>query len=100
MIVRYTYYYINSLITSGVELPIAVFASLINVKGMRLLQTFIENTFFEDLPFGPLVDDRLEFDAAVVETMPADVTICGRMLTPILGHLANAAGLSSPPNFP
>jgi hypothetical protein len=99
MVIRYTYYYANSLHSFGVEPPVAVFVSLVNVKGMKLLQTFIENAFLEDLPFRPLLDDRLEFDMATLETMPQDFTMCGRILMPILRHLANASGLSSPPYF-
>jgi hypothetical protein len=70
--------------------------SLANVKEMRLLQTFIENAFLEDLPFGWL-GDRAEFDPAILDAIPLDFTTCGRMLAPLLMHLANAAGLSSPP---
>jgi hypothetical protein len=96
MIIRYTYFYANSLSRCGVEPPIAVFMSLVNVTGMRLLQTFIENAFLEDLPFRSLADGA-EFDPATLDTIPRDFPTCERMLAPILMHLANAAGLSSPP---
>jgi hypothetical protein len=99
MIIRYAYFYANSLVHFGIEMPIGVFVSLVNIKGMRLLQNFIENTFLEDLPFGPLVEDRLEFDTAIFEEVPSDFTGCARIVMPILRHLANAAGLASPPFF-
>jgi len=57
MIIHYARVYAASLHAIGAEPPMAIFASLLNVKGMRLLQEFNSNALPEDLPsvtFHPL----------------------------------------------
>jgi hypothetical protein len=96
MITRYTYRYAASLARCGVQPPIIVLASLGNVKDMRLLQTFIENAILVDLPFR-LLSEQAELDPAILDTVPIELAECEQMLTPLITHLANTAGLSSPP---
>lgn len=67
----------------------AIFASLLNVKGVRLLQDINRRGFPEDMPFAVVADGQLHF----VET------ICAKQLRVTLDHLSNAAGLSSSPYF-
>jgi hypothetical protein len=96
MITRYTYRYIVSLARCGVQPPMVVMASLANVGGMRLLQTFIENAILVDLPFRSL-PEKVELDPAIIDVIPKELADCEHMLTPLITHLANTAGLSSAP---
>ena len=73
--------------------------SLVSVKGTRLLQDFINNVIPEDLPFGALNEECLHFSPAIFETVPTEDNESAKSLYPILGHLANTAGLAAPPNF-
>jgi len=69
------------------------------MKGMRLVQDFIENTIPEDLPFEAIREDQVTFTEAFFETVPADLNESAKMLSPLLQHLANAAGLPGSPYF-
>jgi hypothetical protein len=80
--------------------PLAVCISLINVQGMRLLQDFIPHGAIpEDLPCGDLDRSQFDFGQAMFEALPQDYNQAAKILRPILAHLANAAGLNSPPHF-
>jgi len=101
-IIKYTYIYANALNSSGVEAPMAVLVSLLDVDSKKLLQDFIPNGARpEDLPCGVLSGSKpLQFGEAIFETAPTDFRECAKVLRrPILDHLANAAGLASSPYF-
>jgi nucleoside phosphorylase len=99
MIIHYARVYAASLYKSGINPPFAVFAGLARVKTMRLLQDFIGNAVMEDVPYGPLTADVLHFDEAIFESVPQDDNTSAKMLSPILNHMANAAGLAISPYF-
>jgi hypothetical protein len=99
LIIRYSRLYTASLNAVGIVPPVAVIVSLVGVKGKRLLQDFIGNSFAVDIPFGALNDDCVHFSEAIFETVPTEDNESARLLKPLLGHLANAAGLASPPCF-
>jgi hypothetical protein len=101
-IIKYTYIYANALNSFGVEAPMAVLVSLLDVDSKKLLQDFIPyGAFPEDLPCGVLSGSKpLQFGEAIFETAPTDFHECAKVLRrPILNHLANAAGLASSPYF-
>jgi hypothetical protein len=77
----------------------AIFASLLNVKGMRLLQDFMGNALPEDLPSVTLALDQFHFVETIFETVPRDDNDAAMRLRVTLDHLANAAGLASSPYF-
>jgi hypothetical protein len=99
MLIEYVTIYMKALSAFGEMPPLAVLMSLANIKGMRLLQDFIENSYMEDMPFRYLTDDTLEFDDVMFEKAPSEPEECANMLLPMLRHFANAAGLPGPPNF-
>jgi hypothetical protein len=99
LIVHYARVYAASLHTIGVEPPMAIFASLLNVKGMRPLQDFIGNALPEDLPSVTLAVDQFHFVETRFETVPADDNDTARRLRVTLDHLTNTAGLASSPYF-
>jgi len=99
LIVHYARVYADSLQTIGVDPPMAIFASLLNVQGMQLLQDFIGNAFPEDLPSVMLARDQFHFVETIFETVPRDDNDAARRLRVTLDHLANAAGLASSPYF-
>jgi hypothetical protein len=98
-IIKYTSWYTRSLNSFGVAPPTAIFASLVHVQGMRLLQDDMERSFFEDLPVATLGDDAVEFDEVTLEATPSSYAECAKTLMPMLNHMAHAAGLPSPPYF-
>ena len=66
---------------------------------MKLLQDFVGTALPEDLPRGDLDRPVLHFGQTTIETIPRDYNESAKILKPILTHLANAAGLHSPPYF-
>jgi hypothetical protein len=99
VLIKFASLYAKSLHHFGVEPPMVVNVSLVNVEGMSLLQDFIGTALPEDLPSGDLDRPLLYFGQATFETVPADYNEGAKSLKPILTHLANAAGLSSSPYF-
>jgi hypothetical protein len=99
MILKGTAFYANALAHFGVDGPMAVFVSLIGVRGKELLHQVIEGAFCEDLPSGTLTRERLDFGECVIESLPIETEACAKALKPILDHLANAAGLAASPLF-
>jgi hypothetical protein len=99
LIVHYARVYAASLHAIGVEPPMAIFASLVNVKGMRLLRQFPNEAFWASESFVTIPVDQLHFVETIFETVPADDNESARRLRVTLDHLANAAGLASSPNF-
>jgi hypothetical protein len=91
--------YIASLHSLGVEPPMAVFASLLNVNGMRLVSDPSGNGFLVDMPSTRLTVDQFHFVEAILEVVPRNVGECAKLLRVTLDHLANAAGLDSSPYF-
>jgi hypothetical protein len=100
LIVHYARVYAASLHTIGVEPPMAIFASLLNVKGMRLWRVFPQNAFCEaGEGFVTLPLDQYHFVETIFETVPTDDNDAARRLQVTLSHLANAGGLASSPSF-
>jgi hypothetical protein len=99
MIVRYSGAYANGLSGFGIEPPIAVLASLIGVKGMRLMENFQRGAFPEDLPNRTLAQDQYHFVETIFDSIPADDRSAGKPLRATLDHISNAAGLVASPNF-
>ena len=99
MIIRGARIYASSLYASGIEPPLSIFASLVHVRDMRLLQDFIGTAFAEDMPFAVLRNDRLDFTEVVFDTVPANNIESAKLLQPMLRHLANTAGLAMSPYF-
>jgi hypothetical protein len=99
MLVKFTKLYANSLLRFEIEPPMAIDVSLINVEGMKLLQDFIGTSVRENLLSGDLDRSILSFGQATFETAPDDYNESAKFLKPILMHLANTAGLHSPPYF-
>jgi hypothetical protein len=94
-IIRYARTYAASLQMFGAEPPFAIMASLVNVKGKRFLQDFLENPHLEDLPSMMLSRDQYHFVESIFESVPEDDGDAGKQLKATLDHLANAAGLPS-----
>lgn len=90
--------YISSLSRLGVEPPIAVFASLVGVAGMKLLQDNF-GSFPSDIPHVVLERDQLHFLETVLTTAPNNPREVGKLLQATLNHLANAAGLRTSRSF-
>jgi hypothetical protein len=99
IIIKHAQLYAASLKAAGVVPPAAVFVSLVGMKGVRLLQDFVENSIPEDMPFEAIPEDQVNFAEAIFETVPADFNESAKMLSPLLLHLANAAGLPASPYF-
>jgi hypothetical protein len=100
IVVKYACLYANSLNGVGVAPPMAVCVSLVNAQGMKLTQDFISAAFVpEDLPYGDLDRQHLNFGQAIFDAVPPDYNAAARLLWPVLAHLANAAGLDASPNF-
>jgi hypothetical protein len=99
MLIKYANLYAKSLHHFGIEPPITVDVSLINVEGMKLLQDFIGTALPEDLPRGDLDRHSFHFGQAIFETIPSDYNEGAKLLKPILTHMANTAGLHSSPYF-
>jgi hypothetical protein len=99
MVVRYSAAYMNALRKFGIEPPIAVLASLIGVKDMRLMQNLRQGAFPEDLPNVTLARDQYHFVETVFDSIPADFQAAAKALRGTLDHIANAADLSGSPNF-
>jgi hypothetical protein len=77
----------------------AIFASLLNVKGMRLLQDFFGAALPNGLPSVTLAVGQFHFVETIFEIVPTDDNDAARRLRVTLDHLANAAGLASSPYF-
>jgi nucleoside phosphorylase len=99
MIIHYARVYAGVLDKFGIHPPLAVFVSLARTKNMRLLQDFIGNSQPVDINFGFLTDDIQHFREAILQSVPQDDNASAKMLSPILDHLANAAGLAVSPYF-
>jgi hypothetical protein len=92
--------YAHALHSFGIEPPIAVLVSLLNVKGKHLLQDFhFTGAFREELPSVKLAEDQFHFVETIFEVVPFDCKACARQLRATLDHLANAAGLATSPHF-
>ena len=100
MIIRYSKIYLRALHSCGVEPPIAILASLLNVKGMNLLRDFPQQYgLWEDEPSRRLSRDQFHFVETIIDTIPADDKETAKQLRGTLDHLANAGGLASSPYF-
>ena len=99
LVIRHVSDYIGALGRFKFEPPFAVSVSLLNARGIHLLQDFRGNAFAEDLPSQVLNGDRLSFGTCAVDPIPSDDKAAGCALKPILTHLANAAGLPTSPHF-
>lgn len=98
IIIKHVDLYARALGTNGLEPPMVVLVSLIHASGMRLLRDFTRG-FPEDVPVELLQFDQIHFNEAVLDKIPDDYRVCARMLSPLLSHMANAAGLRSSPYF-
>ncbi len=99
-IIHSAHRYAHALHSFGIEPPIAVLVSLLNVKGTRLLQDFSPSGVFrQDLPSVALAEDQFHFVETIFEVIPSDHKACARQLRPTLNHFANAAGLATSPHF-
>ena len=96
LLIKFTSLYAKSLYHFGVQPPMTVDVSLVNVAGMNLLQDFLG---ISRPPHGELDRQLLPFGQAIFDKLPNDYNEDAKLLMPILTHLANAAGLSSPPYF-
>jgi hypothetical protein len=99
MIIRYTRVYAASLNSLGIGPPYAICVTLAEVKGMRLLQSFLAGAFLEDMPFNLIDREQFQFDLSIFENAPSTDNEAAPPLMPILRRLANAAGLALPPYF-
>jgi hypothetical protein len=99
IVIKYARLYANSLSSSGVGPPFVILVSLAGVKGKRLLHDFIGNWIPEDVPYRDLSLDRYQFNEAIFESVPRNAVESGRMLKPLLLHLARASGLAGRPYF-
>lgn len=99
-IIKYACAYARTLGSLSVSPPFAVCLSLINVRGLRLLQDFMPSGAIpEDLPCGNLDRNHLDFGQIIFEVTPPNYNEAAKALRPVLTHLANAAGLHSSPYF-
>ncbi len=99
MIVASANRYMSRLQLFGVEPPIAILASLINVQDMRFIREFYNNALLEDMPSERLVRDQYHFVETIFETIPNDYRVAAKRMRGTLDHLANAAGCGASPNF-
>jgi hypothetical protein len=99
LITSCAYRYARALHHFGVRPPIAVFVSLLNVKGKRLLQNFHQGGHPEHYQSKTLAEDQFHFVETIFEVMPADFRASAKRLRATLDHLANLAGLPKSPNF-
>jgi len=73
----------------------AVFASLIGVKGKFIM--FAPSQWDTE---GLVADrDQLHLTEVILEEVPATIPECGKILKPLLDHLANAGGAVSSLSF-
>jgi len=99
MIVRYAKIYMRALHSLGLEPPIAVFASLVNVGGFRMIEYFDQMAQLCDLPQVRLSRPTYHFVESIFQQIPGDDRSAAKGLRLTLDHLANAAGLSASPSF-
>jgi hypothetical protein len=99
MAIKYACFYARSLKNFGIQGPLIILTSLVDVQGMRLVQDFLGNGIPEDLSFGPLNHSQLQFDLSILETIPTDYNECAKQLKSTLTHMANTAELTSSPYF-
>jgi hypothetical protein len=85
--------YINALAKFGVGYPIAVVASLLGVKGRRVVSG-IDN-FYPPSPEELRIDrDQLHFTECIVESSPATYAECAASLRRLLEQIWNTAGFA------
>jgi hypothetical protein len=100
MIVRFGGLYMHNLHALGVEPPFAILASLINVKGLRLLPSEVpQGALLEDMPGARLSKEQYHFVETIFSSVPADDQEAARQLRGTLDHLSNAAGAPTSPSF-
>ena len=99
LLIKFTNLYAKSLHHFGIETPMSINVSLINVEGMKLLQDFIGTALPEDLPRGDLDRPLFRFGQVTFGTIPRDYNETAKYLGTILAHLANTAGLHASPYF-
>lgn len=81
VIIRYSRLYAQALHAFGVEPPIAVMASLIDVSGKKLLEGFPPTgALWEDLPSTMLGKDQFHFVETIFDSIPADDQEAARQL--------------------
>ncbi len=95
-IVRYARAYSAGLHQYGIDPPLAVMASLINIKGYNLI-TNADNIFGIEKQAADRGD--LHLAPVLLEEVPSTEPQCGRALQPLLDQLWNAAGVSSAKSF-
>lgn len=98
-IIAHTRIYAANLHKFGIAPPIAVLASLVDVKGKILSPYKSGTSYSEDMASLAIRQDQLHFLESIFETLPADVAECATMLRGTLDHIANASGLPASPNF-
>lgn len=96
MVVKCSRSYATSLQMFGAEPPFAILASLVDVKGKRLLQGVPSDPRFAS---AMLNHDQYHFVETIFENVPVDNNDAAKRLRATLDHLANAAGLPSSPHF-
>jgi hypothetical protein len=100
IIIRYAKVYMQALHRFGVEPPIAILASLLNVGGLRFVQDFIpRGALTEDMPSTLLTRRQFHFVESIFDQVPFDDKTTAKGLRLTLDHLANAAGLPTSPYF-
>jgi hypothetical protein len=99
-LVWYSRLYLKSLNSAFITPPAAIIASLLGVKDKIVLHDFIRRGEIPcDLPSTVLSEDIYTFKESILETVPESSNECAQMLLPTLTHLADTAGVSTPPGF-
>jgi hypothetical protein len=99
LIITYARRYMTQLNLFGVQPPIAVFASLLNVEGLNLIREYYNTPIWGDMPAEKLRHNQYHFVESIFEIIPTDYREVAKGLKGTLDHLANAAGLGSSPHF-
>ncbi len=96
-LVRYARLYAHGLHLCGVQPPLVVLASLLNVRGMKFV---IGNAsrLWPDTPI-PADRDQYHFIESVLEAVPTDDQQTASVLRPMLDHIAGLAGKAATPTF-
>jgi hypothetical protein len=73
IVIRYSGVYVQALHALGVEPPFAILASLIDVKGMKVLEEFVPaGALWEDMPSTILTQEQYHFVETIFDSIPVD----------------------------
>lgn len=100
IVIRYAGLYMQPLGALGVSPPIAVLASLLGARGIRVLEEMPPNgALWEDMPCTTLDQDQYHFVESIFAAIPKNDQESADQARGTLHHIANTAGLAASPSF-